>query len=154
MADFSFGSVGDFLKAVNSAKAHDRQTVSDRLATILDDQNTVSVPPSMSFAIDDLQERHGDETFRSIAMFCLGKWMETHHEIMQQHLEHGDMEAALWAMNDISKLSLVLRTIDETGSFGGDDSWRKMVKETVTSAVLDSCAERGISPEDVLMGEE
>jgi len=150
MADFSFDNVGDFLHAVNSVKARDMETISSKLSAVLDDRSTVSVPPSLSLAIEGLLETYGDETFRAIAMFCLGKWIEMHSGIMEDHLITGDMEAALWAMNDISRLSMALRTIDETGSFGGDDDWRAMVKAKVASAVLDSCEERGINPEDFL----
>jgi hypothetical protein len=53
-------------------------------------------------------------------------------------------------MNDISKLSLVLQTMEDISSFGGDDDWRKMLKKVVSQAVLENCEERGINPEDLL----
>jgi hypothetical protein len=48
-------------------------------------------------------------------------------------------------MSDISKLSTVLMLLDQVGSFGGDDDWRKMLRAIVGQSVLETIEEKGIS---------
>jgi hypothetical protein len=48
-------------------------------------------------------------------------------------------------MSDISKLSTVLMILEQVGSFGGDDNWRKMLRTIVGQSVLETIEEKGIS---------
>ena len=140
----SFDSVDAFLKAARSAKRQQEALINERLAPFLDDKSTVAVTPDMLEVIDTLIEKYGDEPLRATAMFCIGKWMRTHQEILEQHIENEDVQAALWVMNDISKLSLILNTLEDIGSFGGDDDWRKMIKDVVSKTVIENLEEKGV----------
>ena len=145
-----FSSVNEFLKAARSAKKDQEAIINEKIEPFMDDPSTIGITPDLSESIDNLFEKYGDEVFRAAAMFCIGKWLEVHHEVLEQHCMNEDMQGALWVMNDISKLSLVLRTMEDISSFGGDDDWRKMLKKVVSQAVLENCEERGIKPEDLL----
>ena len=145
-----FSSVNEFLKAARSAKKDQEEIINEKIEPFMDDPSTIGITPELSESIDNLFEKYGDEAFRATAMFSIGKWMEVHNDILQQHCMNEDMQGALWVMNDISKLSLILRTMEDISSFGGDDDWRKMLKKVVSQAVLENCEERGIKPEDLL----
>lgn len=147
-----FKSVNDFLKAARSAKQDQKEAIDEGLSPLLDDPSTIGIPPSLLSSIETLMEKYGDEALRSTAMFCMGKWMGIHNEILQQHLETEDYQAALYVMADISKLSLLIRSMDEIGSFGGDDDWRKMIKSTVNQQVLEAMEERNLSIDDIIKG--
>jgi hypothetical protein len=56
-------------------------------------------------------------------------------------------------MNDLSRINTILQLLEQIGSFGGDEEWRKMLKTTVTKAAIKTMEENNISP-DVFFGEE
>lgn len=141
----SFNSVNDFLKAARSAKQQTESLISEELSPMLDDKHTVAVTPELFTLIDELQNLYGDETLRAIIMFCIGKWINVHRERLEDYLHLGNVGAGLWVMNDLSKLHLFLSSLDEIRSFDGDEEWRKMIKEVVSKAVMETCEERGIS---------
>ena len=140
-----FSSVGDFLRQAASAKQDKRQAIDDRLEPFMEDPSTVGIPPELATAIETLLEAHGDETYRQIALFCLGKWHQTHCEVLQQHIENDGTSEMLMVMSDISKLSTVLMIMEQVGSFGGDDDWRKMLRAIIGQSVLETIEEKGIS---------
>jgi len=140
-----FSSVGDFLRQVASAKQHQCQAIDEHLEPFMEDPATVGIPPMLATAIETLLEAHGDETYRQIALFCLGKWHKIHCEVLQQHIENDGTSEMLMVMSDLSKLSTVLMLSDQVGSFGGDDSWRKMLRVIVGQSVLETMEEKGIS---------
>lgn len=146
----AFNSVNDFLKAARAAKAEDKSSIHDRLDAILDDASTFAVPPDMLEILEEYLKDYGDESLKAIAMFCLGKWIQLHQDMLQDHIAHGSMECALWTMNDLAKLSFILQGIADLGSFTGDDKWKEMIKATVGQAVMEHCEERQISPDDLL----
>ena len=139
-----FDSVDAFLKAAMSAKGRQEDRINEQLSPYLDDRSTVAVTPELLDVLEALMEKYGDEPYRATAMFCIGKWMRIHQEILEQHVENEDIQGALWVMNDISKLSLILNTLDDIGSFGGDDDWRKMIKNVVSKTVLQNLEEKGV----------
>jgi hypothetical protein len=65
--------------------------------------------------------------------------------VLQQHIENDGTSEMLMVMSDISKLSTVLMIMEQVGSFGGDDSWRKMLRTIVGQSVLETIEEKGIS---------
>jgi hypothetical protein len=69
-----FSSVGDFLRQAATAKQDKRQAIDDQLMPLMEDPATVGIPPNLAAAIETLLEAYGDETYRQIALFCLGKW--------------------------------------------------------------------------------
>jgi hypothetical protein len=147
-----FQSVGDFLRQAASAKQDHRKVIDENLAPFLEDPATIGVPLSLSEKIEELLERHGDETYRQIAIFCIGKWHTVHTEILQQHVDNDGMSEALLTMNDLSKLSSVLQMLEQVGSFGGDETWRKMLRKMVGQSVLETLEENGSDPESFFYG--
>jgi hypothetical protein len=65
--------------------------------------------------------------------------------VLQQHIENDGTSEMLMVMSDISKLSTVLMILEQVGSFGGDDNWRKMLRTIVGQSVLETIEEKGIS---------
>ena len=145
-----FSSVNDFLKAARSAKQDQKERINDIIEPFMDHPGTVGITPALSEEIEKLFESYGDECLRSTAMFCIGKWLNVHRGVLEEHRKQGEMEGALFVMSDISKLALVLRTLEDISSFGGDDGWRQMLKKIVSQVVMELCEERGIKPEDYL----
>ena len=148
-----FSSVGDFLRQAATAKQDKRQAIDDHLEPFMEDPATVGIPPGLAAAIETLLETYGDETYRQSALFCLGKWHKIHCEVLQQHIENDGTSGMLMVMSDLSKLSTVLMLSDQVGSFGGDDSWRKMLRTIVGQSVLETMEEKGVSL-DSLFGQE
>lgn len=139
-----FSSVNDFLKKASSAKNQERQLIDDELDPFLSDPATVGITPSLSEAIDELKEEYGDEALKQIGIFCIGKWLELHEEVLHQHIQTETMDAALMTMNDISRLALIVQMLESIGSFGGDEDWRKMLKGIVGQSLLEKLEEDGL----------
>ena len=139
-----FSSVNDFLKKASSAKKQERQLIDDELDPFLSDPTTVDITPELFNAIDKLKEEYGDEALRQVGMFCLGKWVELHESMLHQHIQAATIDAALMTMNDISRLTLIIQTIESIGSFSGDEEWRKMLKNIVSQSLLERLEEDGL----------
>jgi hypothetical protein len=54
------------------------------------------------------------------------------------------MDAALMTMNDVTKLTMAVQTLESIGSFGGDEDWRKMLKNIVGQSLLEKLEEDGL----------
>lgn len=144
-----FSSVGDFLRKAGAAKDDKRQAIDDHLMPFMEDRNTVGIPPDLAVSIEALLDAYGDETYRQVAMFCIGKWHQKHCEILQQHVENDGISEGLMVMSDVSKLSTVLMILEQVGSFGGDDDWRKMLRTIVGQSVLEAIEEKGVSLDSI-----
>lgn len=141
-----FSSVSDFLRKAASSKERDREIIDEQLAPFLEDHSTVGITPDLHSTIENLVEKHGDEAYKQIGMFAIGQWAKVHQENLQQHVINEGMVEGLLTMNDLSKITLCLQTLEAIGSFGGDSSWRVMLKEVVGQAVLETLEEQGIDP--------
>lgn len=139
-----FSSVNDFLKKARSGKNEERQIIDDELDPLLSDPATIGIPPELSESIDLLKERYGDEAYKQIGMFCIGKWLQIHEGILNQHVKTEKMDAALLTMNDIALIALTIQTLERIGSFGGDEDWRKMLKGVVGQSILELLEEDGL----------
>ena len=142
-----FSSVNDFLQKASSVKNQERQLIDEELDPFLSDPATVGITPELSEAIEELKEKYGDEAYKQIGIFCIGKWHELHEEILQQHVQLETMDAALLTMNDITLITMAIQTLERVGSFGGDDDWRKMLKNIVGQSVLEKLEEDGLDAE-------
>lgn len=140
----SFESVEAFLRAARSAKHERESQVTERIAPFLEDKSSIGVNPEVLEMIDRLVDEYGDEAMRSIGMFCIGKWMRLHQEIMEKHIKKSDTKGMLFVMNDISKLSTVLHILESIPSFGGDEEWRNMLKKEVSRALVETLEEKGM----------
>jgi TRAP-type C4-dicarboxylate transport system substrate-binding protein len=141
-----FSSVNDFLQKANSAKSQERQLIEDELDPFLSDPAIVGITSELFEYIDGLKQKYGDEAFRQIGIFCLAQWLEIHRETLNQHIQTETMDAALLTMDDISKLTLVIQILESIYSFGGDDDWKRMLKDIAGRTLLESFEENGIDP--------
>ena len=139
-----FGSVDDFLRKATSAKKDERDVIDEEIGNMLGNPAVIGVPPELAMVLEDMLEKYGDECFRQVGMFCLGKWLSIHNKNIQAHIQTEGWQEALLTMNDVSKLSTALRIVEEVGSFGGSEEWTKMLKRLVGQAVMENCEERGI----------
>ena len=139
-----FQSVGDFLRKAAGAKTDVRQRISEEIAPVLEDPDTVGIPPELLESIDKLMVSHGDEAIRQTALFCLARWMQIHGEWLEQHQLTETMDAALLTVADATRLCVAMEMISNIGSFGGDDSWRAMLNKTLTQEILEASEEDGI----------
>jgi hypothetical protein len=48
-------------------------------------------------------------------------------------------------VSDFTTLAHSIQQVKGIGSFGGDESWRKMLKEIVSQSVLEEMEEQGIN---------
>jgi len=149
-----FSSVGDFLRKTATAKQNKRKVIDEGLEPFLEDPATIGVPPSLANALEELLEQFGDEAYRQAALFCTGKWHRIHTEVLEQHVENNGMAEALLTMSDISKLSTVLLLLEQVGSFGGDEQWRKMLRKIVGQSLLEHLEEEGTDPESFFSREQ
>lgn len=152
--DFSLGSVGDFLRKVQGAKAHQRDAINEHLEPLLDDPATFAIPPAMAASLEELLERFGDEALKQAGMVAIGKWASLHQEMLEEHFANGSYQEALLSMNDLSKITTAMRILGDIGSFGGDEDYRQAVKQQINQAVLETIEETGRSIEDIFNGEE
>jgi hypothetical protein len=149
-----FSTVSDFLKKASSSKDEERELIANEVDPLIHDPSTVGIPHEMLDLLNSLKQKHGDETLKQVALFCLGSWLEMHKEILAQHLAHEAITEAMVTIADITTLVNSTQQIQATGSFGGDDSWRKMLKEIVSQDVLEEMEARGIDVKTALQGEE
>jgi hypothetical protein len=132
---FSFDSVDDFLRKASEAKAQQREGFEGWADDLLSDKQTVGVPIDMADAIGDLVKSYGDEALRQIALFALGKWYAIHTGVIQEMVVNEDNCGTVAAAMDAARISSAVQLIEGLGSFGGDDHWRDMLKETLLSEV-------------------
>jgi hypothetical protein len=132
---FSFNSVDDFLRKASEAKSEQRAEANAWAQDFLNDPHTIGVPVEMADTIGALLEKHGDEPLRQIALFCLGKWYGIHTGVIQEMIVMEDTAASIAGAMDAARISGAIQLLESVGSFGGDDSWREMLKESIVSEV-------------------
>ena len=136
-----FATVGDFLRAASSAKAERLQAVSNSISPHLDDDGTVGVPPLLMQTIEEHLERYGDETYRQLALFALGKWFELHIGMSEEHFANDDLAHGASSIMDATRISDALHLLAEIKSFGGSQSWKQMLNETLSQFILENIEE-------------
>jgi len=140
---FSFNSVDDFLRKAQEAKNEKREEMHEWVQDFVNDPSMVGVPVEMSENIGTLMEKYGDECLRQIAMFTLGKWYEVHVGVVQEMVATEDFGSAIAASMDAAKINTAIQTLENVGSFGGDDDWRKMLSDSIVSEVDEHRARQG-----------
>ena len=139
--DPSFSTVDDFLRQAADAKAGKRQAIESSIAPHLQDSGTVGVPPKFAKAMDYLVGNYGDEAYRQIALFALGKWFETHTEAAEDFFATGQLPEACACLMDATRISDSLHLICEVGSLGGSEDWREMLQREIGQAILENIEE-------------
>lgn len=154
LMNFPSDSVNDFLRKARGAKEYQRQIVDDELEPLLTDPSTYAVPPAVGKMIEDALEEWGDEALKQIGMVVIGKWLDVHNGLLQEHVDSQDFSAALLTMSDATKITTALRTLGDIGSFSGDEDYCASVRQQINQAVLEGIEEQGGSPEDFFGGKE
>ena len=141
MSEFNFSTAGAFIRDTAAAKQNKRDAISASIAPHLSDHGTVGVPPKLHKAIEYFLEQYGDETYRQVALFCLGKWFESHTEAAEDLFGTGQMPEAVACMMDATRISDSLHLVCEVGSLGGDQDWKIMLEEELSQAILEHIEE-------------
>ena len=145
-----FSSVDDFLRQAKSVKEETIASIGENLTPYFDDAGLVGVPPVLADSIATLVNQYGDETYRQIILFCMNQWHNYHAHILRKQINNDCIQEGLAIMDDLSRLTTVLQLLQQTGSFSGDEEWLKMIKATVTSAMLEKLEESNLSLEEFL----
>ncbi len=140
---FSFSSVEDFLRKTRDAKTKQRPEIDERVRDYLEDPHLVGVAPVIADMLDDMLHKYGDESIRQIALFCLGKWFSIHAGVIEDLVKNEQVPAAMSSSMDAARISDAIALHESVGSFGGDDDWKKMLHETLVSAVNDAMNQKG-----------
>lgn len=140
---FSFSSVEDFLRKARDAKLNQRPEVEEHFRACLDDPYAVGVPPELADQILALMEKYGDEPLRQIGMYCLGKWFEVHAGVAEDLVQTEQIPGALSASMDAARIGDAMALVQTIGSFGGDEGWKKMLHESLVTAVNDAMNQHG-----------
>lgn len=138
----SFSTVDDFLKRTCEAKRGKRQSISAALGPYLDEHGTVGVPPELGQTIEKMLERYGDESYRQIGLFCLGKWFELHMGMFTELAELDEPSMACSRLMDATRISDALHLLSDLRSIGGDENWRTMLSETLSQSILEALEEQ------------
>ena len=139
--DFTFSTAEAFLREAAAAKQGKRDAISASIHPHISDHGTVGIPPELHQAIDGFLCTYGDETYRQVALFCLGKWFETHTEAAEDLFATGQMPEAVACMMDATRISDSLHLICEVGSLGGDQDWKIMLEKELSQAILEHIEE-------------
>ena len=132
----AFDSVDQFLRQAVAAKDGKRHAIGASLSPHLQDHGTVGVPPKLAGTIETMLQKHGDEAYRQIALFCLGKWFETNIGMFEELIgEEPSMGCS--CLMDATRIADALHLLSEINSIGGDGGWRIMLEETLSQHILE-----------------
>lgn len=123
------------------AKQGKRLAISTTVSEHLEDPSTVGLPPAMVETVKALVEQFGDETYRQLALFSLGKWFEHHIYAIDQLFQKDNKEAACSALMDATRISDALHLLCELGSFSGDEEWKEMLNVEISQVILETIEE-------------
>jgi len=132
---FSFNSVDDFLRKAREAKSEKSEEMREWVQDFVNDPSMVGVPVEMANTIGQLMEKYGDEALRQIVLFSLGKWYGVHVGVVQEMVATEDFGSSIAAAMDAARINTAIQTLENVGSFGGDDDWRAMLRESIVSEV-------------------
>ena len=136
----AFDSVDQFLRQAVAAKDGKRHAISASLSPHLESHGTVGVPPRLASTIETMLQKHGDEAYRQIALFCLGKWFETHIGMFEELISE-EPSMACSCLMDATRIADSLHLLTEINSIGGDGGWRTMLEETLSQHILEELEE-------------
>ena len=141
--NFSFDSVDSFLQQAVKAKQGQRDAIDKGLEPLLDDPATFAILPDLVDLIDRDLEAYGDESLKQVAAVAIGKWVQLHQDWLQQHIEHEAAPEAAMTAADMTKLVQAVKLVEEVGSFGGDEDYRKAAKQQINQAILEKLEDQG-----------
>jgi len=115
--------------------------VSASVSDHLSDPGVVGLPPALAKTIEKLVDEFGDETYRQLAMFSLGKWFEHHILSIDKLFQDNHVDGACSALMDATRISDALHLLNEIGSFKGDEEWKAMLNEEISQTLLEAIEE-------------
>jgi hypothetical protein len=135
-----FSSVNDFLRQAVAAKDSKRQAISASITPDLQDHGMVGIPPRLANTLESMLQSYGDEAYRQVALFCLGKWFEMHIGMFEELIgEEPSMGCS--CLMDATRIADSLHLLSEINSIGGDKGWRDMLSETLSQHILEELEE-------------
>jgi len=94
----------------------------------------------LAASIEAMLQKHGDETYRQIALFCLGKWFELHIGMFEELIGE-EPSMACSCLMDATRIADTLHLLSEINSIGGDGGWKPMLEETLSQHILEELEE-------------
>lgn len=135
-----FSTVEDFLKQAVAAKDGKREAIGQAISPGLQDHGTVGIPPKLAATIEAMLQKYGDESYRQIALFCLGKWFELHIGMFEELIgEEPSMGCS--CLMDATRIADSLHLLGEINSIGGDGGWKPMLEQTLSQHILEELEE-------------
>jgi hypothetical protein len=128
-------SVDGFILKARAAREERLQAMQNAITNSLDDQDVIGVPPNVAELLQLYFTNYGDESLRSIALFCLGQWKKFHGETQSWALSGGRTEDACMIASDCRAIEDAMTMIAAIGSFSGDQQWREKVKAAMQEKV-------------------
>ena len=139
MEDFS--TVNEFLRQAAQAKSGRRLAISSNVEAGLSEPGAVAVYPELGELIDALFIEYGDEVYRQLALYLLGKWFEFHVGKTDESFMQEDLAGGCSNLMDSTRISDAMHLLSEVSSFSGDDEWKTMVGEKISQAILEEIEE-------------
>lgn len=133
-------TVEDFLRQAVAAKNGKREEIGKAISPGLQDHGTVGIPPKLAKTIEAMLQRHGDESYRQIALFCLGKWFELHIGMFEELIGE-EPSMACSCLMDATRIADSLHLLSEINSIGGDGGWKHMLEQTLSQHILEELEE-------------
>ena len=135
-----FSTVEDFLKQAVAAKDGKREAIGQAISPGLQDHGTVGIPPKLAATIEAMLKKYGDESYRQIALFCLGKWFELHIGMFEELIGE-EPSMACSCLMDATRIADSLHLLGEINSIGGDGGWKPMLEQTLSQHILEELEE-------------
>lgn len=130
--DIKFDTVNQFLDQWR--QAHGEEKKQQLLATLeenLSDPDYVAVLPSVMETVFNYmtKKRCGDEVLRSMAIGLLAVWRNLHVNAMSDFAKASELSFsdARLLVEDMTKIELAIRLIDEVGSMSGDKTYKQVI---------------------------
>lgn len=123
------------------AKHGKRLAIAASVNDHLSDPGTVGLPPAIAKIVENLVEEFGDEAYRQLALFSLGKWFEHHIRAIDDLFQSDQVEGGCSALMDATRISDALHLLCELGSFSGDEEWKEMLNSEISQAILEKMEE-------------
>lgn len=150
MESFSFESVNQFLQAVGQDQAADKQQAMDCISDVLKQDNAIAVPLVLGEMLDKFFDKYGDAPLKAISLYVLSMWIDVHTSVIKDNCSEGEIDNAMLATSDMTKLSTAFVLMQQVGIFGEDDEWTNLILKQSAEKLVNDCKNKGIKVGDYL----
>lgn len=147
MSFSGFNSVDDFLRKIREAKNKQRPDIEQFIDEEFSDPYLVGIPPELSDQINEWMFTYGDEPLKQVALYCLSQWYQMHAGAIAELMNNDNHHAALSSTLDMAKVAQSISLLENTGSFGGCEDWKKMLKYHAVGEMNDELNKRDFPDE-------